>query len=396
LAVEAGELIVVRHVEEDGMWIFARSLARHASETESEGWLAVSACLMPFFAKHLLAAIPYDVKHPVAILQKSYLQLCVGDRITVQYVGSEGSEDETWAWGLKSGIGGWFPAAALLPKAMRTRAQLNSMPPQLQPHVPMPTREVPVNGCTSAGPPASSLAAVCRAAEALQPSLQLIGALAHAPAADAWEYPLADVMHRSFVGHLSSPFGNRQCEKWKEFIMNGVIPLRARGMSRGTKWMVKPGCRCPYRYGAVTVLPVEFPSWMDKLMGMCMPAFGFRERESWPNSCNLNFYFDGGDAIDWHADDEELFEGTKHDCRILSLSLGEERCFELCAKHPPNHDRSGDTFRIRLASGDLCTMEGLTQKFYEHRIKKCQSKGLRVNLTWRWITAHDRRRCGLK
>lgn len=40
-----------------------------------------------------------------------------------------------------------------------------------------------------------------------------------------------------------------------------------------------------------------------------MPLVGLPERETWPNSCNLNCYTDGTDGIDWHTDDEPLFQG---------------------------------------------------------------------------------------
>merc|ERR1712107_154362 len=60
-----------------------------------------------------------------------------------------------------------------------------------------------------------------------------------------------------------------------------------------------------------------------------MPLCGLPNPRSWPNSCNLNCYADGSDSIDWHADDEPLFQGQALDCRIISLSLGEVRTFEL-------------------------------------------------------------------
>ena len=55
-----------------------------------------------------------------------------------------------------------------------------------------------------------------------------------------------------------------------------------------------------------------------------MPACGLPDAAQWPNSCNLNCYADGTDSIDWHADDEDLFRGLVSDCRIISLSLGQD------------------------------------------------------------------------
>ena len=107
----------------------------------------------------------------------------------------------------------------------------------------------------------------------------------------------------------------------------------------------------------------------------------------------LTLLHNGSDAIEWHADDRELFEGTDHDCRILSLSLGEERCFEI---RPRNHDSAifahpsnPYPYNISLASGDLCSLEGLAHAYYEHRIPKSTATRAHVNLTWRWITKHS-------
>merc|ERR1711948_34492 len=84
----------------------------------------------------------------------------------------------------------------------------------------------------------------------------------------------------------------------------------------------------------------------------------------------------------WHADNESLFQGKVTDCRIISLSLGQARKFELRC--------NGDFHRLVLSDGDLCTMEGLVQKHYLHRVPKENGKGTetRINLTWRWVVLH--------
>mmetsp|Transcript_126996 Transcript_126996/g.365287 ORF Transcript_126996/g.365287 Transcript_126996/m.365287 type:complete len:166 (-) Transcript_126996:177-674(-) len=165
-------------------------------------------------------------------------------------------------------------------------------------------------------------------------------------------------------------------------------------MSRGTKWLVKKGCRCQYRYGGVSVPPVHFPQWMQELLEECMPLCGLSDPESWPNSCNVNVYSDGSDGIDWHSDDEPLFQGRDKACAIISLSLGETRTFELRLAEQGD---IGVKNQVRLRSGDIATMEGHLQRHYVHRVPKSSGKSLRlrVNLTWRWITQHDPRHCGL-
>ncbi|CAE8709106.1 unnamed protein product [Polarella glacialis] len=260
-----------------------------------------------------------------------------------------------------------------------------------------------------------SLAEVCQAAAAK--GLRLVGALA--PSGTPWKYPLVDVQNGCFCGHLPagegpSPQGTEGLSKQKassllRAVMRGIEDVggwdRPEGafgtMARGTKWLVDGSCSCPYRYGGITVDPVSpFPPWMHELMQLCLPLCGLLERNHWPNSCNLNCYADGSDSLDWHADNEALFGGRDSDCCIISLSLGEERRFELRPEDRRGGEPPGPTAcRLQLRSGDLCTMEGRTQRFYQHRVPKGPKGGgsrLRVNLTWRWIAAHDRRRCGLR
>ena len=61
-----------------------------------------------------------------------------------------------------------------------------------------------------------------------------------------------------------------------------------------------------------------------------MPLCGL-PRAQWPNSCNLNLYGDGAQAVGWHADDEPLFQGRVSDCLVVSLSLGQPRVFQVAA-----------------------------------------------------------------
>merc|ERR1712060_943368 len=65
-----------------------------------------------------------------------------------------------------------------------------------------------------------------------------------------------------------------------------------------------------------------------------MPCCGSNHSSEWPNSCNLNLYTGGDMSVGWHADDEQLFQGKSRDCRILSLSLGATRSFDLRLNWP--------------------------------------------------------------
>jgi len=152
--------------------------------------------------------------------------------------------------------------------------------------------------------------------------------------------------------------------------------------------MVVPGCNCTYRYGSIEVEPVPYPPWMLQLLEMTMPQCGIFMREQWPTSCNLNLYEDGGMSVGWHSDDERLFQGKFQDIRIISLSFGIKRRFELRANWP----EAGEVAvrQMLLGDGDICTMEGMMQKHYQHRVpKEGNVRGPRINLTWRWIARHS-------
>lgn len=245
----------------------------------------------------------------------------------------------------------------------------------------------------SLGATLSSLERALAVAEEV--GIQLLGA-----GGSSWNYELIDKERRSFVGYLPGALDEKSAWKWMKTILDDMDeiggwdhPMSALGrVSRGTKWLVQPGCRCPYRYGGMSMDPVPFPKWMRGLMEVCMPMCGLQDPESWPNGCNLNFYADGSDSLDWHADDEPMLGGCDSDCRIISLSFGAERSFEvrLADETAAASGTECTECQLRLRSGDLCTMEGLTQRHYVHRLPKAGGKiPRRLNLTWRWVVAHE-------
>lgn len=206
-----------------------------------------------------------------------------------------------------------------------------------------------------------------------------------------WTYPVHDESRRSFAGYLPCPFPAntmplffsliKEGTEWKQPSGNfGLIP-------RKTGWMVSSGCDCIYTYGGFEVTPQEFPTWMRQIISVVMPLCGITEENEWPDACNLNLYEDGGCSVGWHADDESLFQGKFRDSRIISLSIGATRKFELRLNWPEEGEKP--VRRIFLSSGDLLTMEGMCQKHYQHRVPKEEGiEGPRINLTWRWILKH--------
>jgi len=219
--------------------------------------------------------------------------------------------------------------------------------------------------------------------------LQLISDLS--PPGVRWTYPLIDNSRRSFVGHLPCQLSVDVCRRFFDVIRDNTDwkqPESSIGlMPRRTGWMVSRGCECKYRYGGIEVVPQEYPKWMLELLEVAMPYCGLKDPESWPNSCNVNLYEDGSMFVGWHADDERLFQGKNRDCRIVSLSLGARRRLEARLNWPQDGERP--RWRVALGNGDLLTMEGMTQKHFQHRIPPEDGVNEpRINLTWRWVVQH--------
>lgn len=208
-----------------------------------------------------------------------------------------------------------------------------------------------------------------------------------------WDYSLQDEKRRCFAGVLKPGLPKGLLTRFGQLVQEGAAwhqPKRPRTgevIPRKTDWMTAEGCRCKYRYGGVEVGPTDFPDWMLEIMETIMPLCGLRGQGKWPNCCNLNLYEDGGMSVGWHADDEDLFQGKSNDCRIISLSLGHARSFEVQLHSVANSDQPA--LRLTLQSGDVMTMEGLMQKHYLHRVPKEKATGPRMNLTWRWIKSHQ-------
>lgn len=320
-----------------------------------------------------------------------YVALRKGERVLVQYVGSEASRDDGWLFGRAEAGGGWFPASMLCrPSGPEKTGSGATERPPLPPTPPPNARQ-----CRERSPEKSKQTPPSEQ----KGQLKLLGDIA--PEGTKWQYVLQDEAQRCYVGLVRGLLAEAECRKLMRRLMDAMDDLRwdrpmsGLGMiSRGTKWLTREGHHCAYRYGGVSVNPTPFPEWMDEILAMVMPHCGLPDQKDWPNCCNMNFYGDGSEGVEWHADDEELFQGKERPIRIVSLSLGEERAFELReAKFGPGAPAST---ALRLKAGDLCSMEGYLQKFYEHRVPKGGGRTVRarLNLTWRWILQNDKARWG--
>lgn len=89
-------------------------------------------------------------------------------------------------------------------------------------------------------------------------------------------------------------------------------------------------------------------------------------------------YADGGAGLGYHADDEpEIDQSTP----IVSLSLGAGRDFCLRDKAT-----KAVVAKVNLGAGDLLSMRGKTQKFYQHAVPERSSRGnTRISWTFRAI-----------
>jgi alkylated DNA repair dioxygenase AlkB len=104
-----------------------------------------------------------------------------------------------------------------------------------------------------------------------------------------------------------------------------------------------------YTYSGITMGAVLFPDWMADLAQSI-------EKETCHlfNRALVNYYRDGSDSVDWHADDEPELGP---DPIISSLSLGAERVFQL------RHNITGEILSLSLPHGSLLLMGSRVQAF---------------------------------
>jgi len=207
-----------------------------------------------------------------------------------------------------------------------------------------------------------------------------------------WKSILHDTFRRSFVGYRTSAFKMSQLDQWWEDLTNRIEweqpMVGERRLPRRAAWLTLGECRCTYRYGGTSWASQEMEPWFLEMTKKVCEVCGVSEL---PNSCNANLYKDGSQSVGWHADDEPLFVATQRDALIISLSLGDTRKFQI---HPVGE--SSEITTLRLKDGDLCTMEGLMQRHYKHRVpREPDVREPRINLTWRWVRKHDSR-CPLR
>jgi alkylated DNA repair dioxygenase AlkB len=173
---------------------------------------------------------------------------------------------------------------------------------------------------------------------------------------------------------------------------------------RQTAWCtLQSSCECDYGYSDTwqkKVTSVTFLSVVECITEKIRELTGCRSL----NSCNLNYYPQGG-GVGFHADDEYLFDGTMRPTCIVSLSLcrngGTRKLIvkkqECSEEQAQDGYPEGKLHELILGHGDIMTMEGMFQKHYFHSVWPGDSQefmdnpltqGERINLTWRTIVQH--------
>lgn len=136
-----------------------------------------------------------------------------------------------------------------------------------------------------------------------------------------------------------------------------------------------------YRWSGRVWQPKPWPPALGRLRDRLQRQLSIRF-----NSCLVNRYRSGEDAMGWHADDEpELGLNPV----IASISIGAVREFDF--QHRGLRDLNGAAakHRIPLADGSLLLMFGETQQHWKHRIRRQRNvSGERLNLTFR-VVRHD-------
>ena len=95
------------------------------------------------------------------------------------------------------------------------------------------------------------------------------------------------------------------------------------------------------------------------------------------NAVLINLYADGTEHAAWHSDDDPWL-GKDFD--VPSLSLGAARPFRVRRRGDVNETT------VTLGHGSLLVMKGAFQREYEHSLPRTRGVGVRINLTWRYIT----------
>ncbi|MCY7422436.1 MAG: alpha-ketoglutarate-dependent dioxygenase AlkB [Chitinophagaceae bacterium] len=126
----------------------------------------------------------------------------------------------------------------------------------------------------------------------------------------------------------------------------------------------------PYTYSKVTKVALPWTPELLLLKARAEVVTG----ETY-NSCLLNLYHTGDEAMSWHSDDEKEIVPNS---AIASFSFGAERKFSF------RHKQTKHTASLLLEHGSLLVMKGETQTHWLHKLSPTKTvQTPRINLTFR-------------
>merc|ERR1712216_580646 len=128
-----------------------------------------------------------------------------------------------------------------------------------------------------------------------------------------------------------------------------------------------------------------FPEWIEEIRDAVCSKIGIQR--PYPNSCTVKLYNRGYQCMPYHQDENQLFLGIETDACMVSFTLGFPRPFKIRL-----HDakESKQEIKFYLGPGDILTMEGKFQKYYEHALAAdTTNHDERINFTFRYIQLHN-------
>jgi alkylated DNA repair dioxygenase AlkB len=139
---------------------------------------------------------------------------------------------------------------------------------------------------------------------------------------------------------------------------------------RKVAWIGDSGCS--YTYSGVKKEP---QAWTSELLEIKAQAEELAQCKY--NSCLLNLYHNGNEAMGWHSDDEIELE---EDVPIVSFSFGASRKFAF--RHKVDDIKTS----LFLDNGSALIMYPPTQTYWKHALLKTKlTVTPRINLTFRKI-----------
>ena len=183
-----------------------------------------------------------------------------------------------------------------------------------------------------------------------------------------------DLKIRVHEGFFTAFEGNELLSKFIEALPWESMKIKMFGrevvIPRLQCWVGDDGCDYSYSGNKLNRQPWTSELLMIKEKIRCQANLEF-------NSVLVNYYRDGQDSMGWHADDEQELGKNP---TIAALSFGGER--DLVFKNII----SKETLAIPQLHGALIIIDGQTQKYWQHSIKKTKKFiSPRINLTFRNI-----------